>query len=125
MDEPTLDPFRDPNDLLAWLLGKGMVLHDHHGALYIASDTRGVGCLYRVGAPPCLCGCCAMSCERAAILLALYEDELRAALAAEPCLALCYDVDTQTWHPEWVCEDAQGRPHLVPSVPDETVSSTP
>jgi hypothetical protein len=41
--------------------------------------------------------------------LSQHESELWEAYAAEPCLATCYDADTQTWHPEWVTVNVAGQ----------------
>jgi hypothetical protein len=45
----------------------------------------------------------------AVLLLSQHETGLWEAYATEPCFATCYDVDTQTWHPEWVTVNAAGQ----------------
>src|SRR5215813_12264982 len=102
----------DVYDLAYWLLDRATTLYDHQGALYV--QPGGTAChLHRVGDPGCHDCNCALHDEDMAAVLVAHTPVLWQVLATEKCCATCYDVDTDTWHPEWVAVDEDGEPYLV------------
>jgi len=100
----------DLKTLAALLLGSGCTLCAYQGELYVTGgqDTH----LHRLGEPPCPSCNCAFGDVGVAETLAAHEPELWELLATDKMCATCYDVDTDTWHPEWVAVDEMGRPYL-------------
>jgi hypothetical protein len=108
--------------LTGWLLEHGTTLYAYQGELYV--QPGGTAChMHRVGGPRCGADC-AMRADDMPAVLAAHEPELWQILRTEPCCATCYDVDTETWRPDWVAVDAADRPYLVDRDADGTLHST-
>jgi hypothetical protein len=66
------------------------------------------------------CGLDAVEAEEGVThFLVEIEAMIRELLADSPSLALTYDLDTQTWHPEWVALDRTGWPCVRIPMPDD------
>ena len=99
-------------ELCVWLLGEGLTLHAHGDRLCVQGGLAGH--LHRLGEPDCHHGDCAYFGDNARVLVA-HAPVLWRLLDLEPCCAFTYDVDTVTWHPEWVGVDEDGRPYVEAS----------
>lgn len=96
-------------------LGYGCTLYPHHDVLYVTCAQDGH--MHALSDPPCDVGRCAWDDEEFVASMRAHETDLWQCLAVEPVFWTCYDVDTETWHPERVAIDDAGRPYLLPCCP--------
>jgi hypothetical protein len=95
------------------ILGAGATLHVQGEALYITWDNGRDDHFHRL---PLAVD---EDCEDCWHLAAWHGvspaqvAELHTAALQEPCLCTTYQVETKTWHPEWIATDETGHPYFT------------